>query len=159
MIGRREFIAGLGGAAAWPLAARAQQGELVRRVGVLTSADTIDIDIINRRWRDELEKLGWMEGRNLRLDIRFGTGDAVQTGALAADLVQLAPDVIVATYLVALRAVQQQTKTIPIVFLGSGDPRRNREGEEPHASGGQCHRDCERVRLARRQVASRTCAK
>jgi putative ABC transport system substrate-binding protein len=120
MIERRDFITLLGGAAAWPLAARAQQGELVRRVGVLTSgADTVEV---TTRWRDELEKLGWMEGRDLRLDIRFGTGDAVQTGALAADLVQLSPDVIVATYLVALRAVQQQTKTIPIVFLGSGDP-------------------------------------
>jgi putative ABC transport system substrate-binding protein len=71
---------------------------------------------------DELQRLGWFEGRNLRLDFRFGNGDANQTRVFAADLVQLTPDVIVTVYLVALRALQQQTKTIPVVCVGAGDP-------------------------------------
>jgi putative tryptophan/tyrosine transport system substrate-binding protein len=113
---RREFIAGLGGAATWLRAAWAQQGERVRRVGVLTFSGDTDI----RTFRDNLEQLDWIEGRNLRLDFRFGNGDA-QTRIFAADLVQLAPDVIVGTYGVAVRAVQQHTKTIPIVAAGGGD--------------------------------------
>jgi putative tryptophan/tyrosine transport system substrate-binding protein len=120
---RREFIAGLGGAAVWPVAARAQQA--VRRVGLLTFDDIgLRPSLLlttTKLLRDELQKLGWIEGRNLRLEIRFGSDDT-QTGVSAVDLVQLDPDVIVTTYLVALRAVQQQTKTIPIVFIGTGDP-------------------------------------
>jgi ABC-type uncharacterized transport system substrate-binding protein len=73
-------------------------------------------------FRDALEQLGWIEGRNLRLDVRLGDGDARKTSALAADLVRLAPDVIVTVWGGGLRAVQQQTKTIPIVFIGAGDP-------------------------------------
>jgi putative ABC transport system substrate-binding protein len=91
---RREFIAGIGGAAAWPLAASAQQGERVRRVGVLslaaTEADSLDL---RKLIYEELQKLGWIEGRNLRLDYRFAVGlDRIR--AAAADLVRLAPDVI-----------------------------------------------------------------
>jgi putative tryptophan/tyrosine transport system substrate-binding protein len=123
---RREFIAGLGGAAAvWPLAARAQQGERVRRVGVLTYGFDTPNDPSFRSLRDYLEQRGWSEGRNLRLDFRSGDGDARKTSALAADLVQLAPDVIVAAYLAALRALQQETKTIPVVFIGGGDVVEN----------------------------------
>jgi putative tryptophan/tyrosine transport system substrate-binding protein len=119
---RREFIAGLGGAAVWPLAARAQQGQQVRGVGVLTyGSDTPSSRSLSSILRADLEQLGWSEGRNLRLDFRFGDGDARRTSALAADLVQLAPDVIVVLYAVALRAVQQETKTIPVVFIGGGD--------------------------------------
>ena len=125
MIGRREFIAGIGGAAAWPVVARAQQGERVRRVGFLTyGPETAAAGTsISTRLRDELEKLGWTEGRNLRLDFRFGNGDAAhnQTRIFAADLVHLAPDAIVTVYGVALSAVQQQTTTIPIVLIGAGD--------------------------------------
>jgi putative tryptophan/tyrosine transport system substrate-binding protein len=121
---RRVFIAGLGSAMAWPLATRAQQGERVRRVGLLTNAE---LEIVTRGqgqklFLDELQKLGWVEGRNLRLDVRFGAGDDTQTGVVAADLVKLAPDVIVTTTGVALRTVLQETKTVPIVFLGAGDP-------------------------------------
>jgi putative tryptophan/tyrosine transport system substrate-binding protein len=119
---RRDFIAGLGGAAIWPLAARAQQGERVRRVGFLTYGAA------NDGWdgfRDELEKLGWVEGRNLLLDVRFADGDIDRAGTLAAQLTKLAPDVIVTVYGVAFRAVQQQTKLIPIVFIGNGDPVEN----------------------------------
>jgi putative tryptophan/tyrosine transport system substrate-binding protein len=116
---RREFIAGLG-AAAWPHAVRAQQGERVRRVGVLTSGFDIPNGIV-RLCRDDLKQLGWSEGRNLRLDLRFGNGDATQTRAFAADLVQLSPDVIVAVYLEAFEEAQRRTKTIPIVAIGGGD--------------------------------------
>jgi putative tryptophan/tyrosine transport system substrate-binding protein len=121
---RREFIAGLGGAAAWPLVARGQQGERVRRVGVLTSSFDVPNGIV-RLFRDDLKQLGWSEGRNLRPDLRFGNGDATQTRAFAADLVQLSPDVIVAVYLEAFEEVQQRTKTIPIVAIGGGDLLEN----------------------------------
>jgi putative tryptophan/tyrosine transport system substrate-binding protein len=120
---RREFIAGLGGtAAAWPLAARAQQLERMRRVGFLTHGSEI---VWQKRLQDELEKLGWTEGRNLRLDSRFGNGEATQTRVFAADLVQLAPDVIVVVYGAAIEEVQQRTKTIPIVIVGGGDLLEN----------------------------------
>jgi putative tryptophan/tyrosine transport system substrate-binding protein len=119
---RREFIAGLGGAAAWPLAARAQQGDRVRRIGFLTYGSEIDpFSFPDKTLRDEFEKLGWTQGRNLRLDFRIASGDATRTRIFAADLVRLAPDVIVAVYGAALRAVQQETKTIPIVVGGAGD--------------------------------------
>jgi putative tryptophan/tyrosine transport system substrate-binding protein len=119
---RREFIAGLGGMVAWPVGARAQPQERVRRVGVLNYAsDTPYVRSLLSILRGGLEKLGWTEGRNLRLDFRFGNGDAAQTRIFAADLVHLAPDVIVTVIGSALLAVQQQTKTIPIVFIGGGD--------------------------------------
>jgi putative ABC transport system substrate-binding protein len=123
---RREFIAGLGGAVAWPLVARAQQGQRVRRVGVLTyGSDTGVGPSIPKLLRDDLEQFGWSERRDLRLDFRFGDGDARKTSALAADLVQLAPDVIVAVYGAPFEEVQQRTKTIPIVIIGGGDLREN----------------------------------
>jgi putative ABC transport system substrate-binding protein len=117
---RREFIAGLGGAAAWPLKAHAQQS---RRVGVITPGEA-DEPLVNvRLWREELQKLGWDEGRNLRLDVRFiGAGDIDRARTAAADLVRLAPDVILLSGGPALDAAQQETKTIPIVFQGAGDP-------------------------------------
>jgi putative tryptophan/tyrosine transport system substrate-binding protein len=126
---RREFIAGLGGAATWPLVARAQQGERVRRVAFLAYGGDTDIGFgpssFRRLLRDNLEKLGWGEGRNLRLDFRFGDGDVRKTSAFAADLVQLVPDVIVTVYLAAFEEVQQRTKTIPIVIAGGGDLLEN----------------------------------
>ena len=120
---RRDFIALLGGAAAWPVLARAQQGERVRRVGFLGfSEDGISSDMMLKVVRDELQKLGWTEGRNLRLDVRFGGGDVARTRAYAAELVKLAPDVIVTGAFIPTRAAQQETTTIPIVFVGTGDP-------------------------------------
>jgi putative ABC transport system substrate-binding protein len=84
---------------AWPLTARAQQGERLRRIGVLTyGAETLASKSGFSIFRDRLEQLGWIEGRNLRLDFRFGDGDARKTSALAVELVQLAPDVIVVVY-------------------------------------------------------------
>ena len=112
---RREFIAGLGSAAAWPLAARAQRGERMRRVGVLTFGfETGPGSAAIRLLRGALEQLGWREGRNLQVDVRFGGGDAHKTSAFAADLVRLAPDVIVAVYLGATADEE--------------DPNRNRRG-------------------------------
>jgi putative tryptophan/tyrosine transport system substrate-binding protein len=124
---RREFLVAIGGVATWPLVARARQRERVRHVGLLTNAE-LETGTQGRFFKlflDELQKLGWVEGRNVRLDARFGAGDDTQTGVVAADLVHLAPDVIVTAYLAALRAVQQQTKTIPIVFVGGGDAVQN----------------------------------
>jgi hypothetical protein len=116
---RRQFIAAIGGAAAWPLAARAQQG--VRRVGVLTAAAEATA-ILPRGLREELPKLGWIEGRNLRLDVRGGDYKTDRYRTFAAELVNLRPDVIVTAGTPATTAVQQLTQTIPIVFLVVGDP-------------------------------------
>jgi putative tryptophan/tyrosine transport system substrate-binding protein len=115
---RREFIAGLGGAA-WSLAARAEQPERVRRVGVLIYSAEND-PVSGERLaalQNALEGAGWTEGRNLRMDIRFGAADPAQLQSAAKALVDLAPDVIVAGAAPATRAVQQLTTTIPIVFV------------------------------------------
>jgi putative tryptophan/tyrosine transport system substrate-binding protein len=121
---RREFIAGLGGAAAWPLAARAQQGDRIRRIGVLMSGDEKD-----PQWKtllsafiQTLAGLGWTVGRNLRMDLRWGGADANRIGAFAQELVGLQPDIILAASTVATVALQQETRTIPIVFANAGDP-------------------------------------
>jgi putative tryptophan/tyrosine transport system substrate-binding protein len=125
---RRSFITLLGGAAvAWPLAAKAQQGGRLRRVGVLTSGT--ERDQVSQAqiaaFRNGLAKVGWVEARNLRIDLRFGGGDANDIRAYAAELVNLAPDVIVASGNAATRAFQQQTQTIPIVITGVGDALAN----------------------------------
>ena len=127
---RRTFITLLGGAAAsWPLAARAQQRERVRRVGVLLFfAESDERSVTYQKViRDELAKLGWIEGRNLRLDFRYGGGDISgdinrnRMRTYAAELVKLAPDVIFARSGAALFFLQQATTTIPIVMSGGGD--------------------------------------
>jgi putative ABC transport system substrate-binding protein len=117
---RRHFITLAGSAAvAWPLALRAQQAERMRRVGVLFG--TLESDPKSPRYsavfRQELAKRGWTEGRNLHIDFRFSAEPAA-TEASAAELVRLAPDVIYAWGGIQVRAVQQQTQTIPIVFIG-----------------------------------------
>jgi len=115
MIKRREFITLLGGAAAWPLAARAQQAERVRRVGVLSfAAESDPRSQLVRRMGEELEKLGWIEGRNLRVEYRFAAGDLDRTRHFAADLVRLAPEVIVAASGAAVRFLQTETRINPI---------------------------------------------
>jgi putative ABC transport system substrate-binding protein len=111
MIGRRDFITLLGGAAVWPVLARAQQGDRLRRVGALLANEPV----VQKLIYDELQKLGWIEGRNLRLDYRFGAEPDMR--AAAADLVRLAPDVIITPSGAAFYAVQQETRTIPIVFV------------------------------------------
>jgi putative ABC transport system substrate-binding protein len=119
---RRTFITLLASAATWPLAARAQQGERVRRIGVLTGG--AENDPANQAaiaaLRDGLAKLAWAEGRNLRIELRFGGGDADRFRAYAAELVSLAPEVIVTSGGAAARAMEQQTQTVPVIFTGAG---------------------------------------
>jgi putative ABC transport system substrate-binding protein len=121
---RREFVAGLGSTAAWPLVARAQQGERVRRIGVLLPFDENDPVIKSRisAFTQALAELGWTNGRNVRMDLRWGHGDINQIGTLAQELVGLQPDVIVTNGTPDTVAVQRETQTIPIVFASMDDP-------------------------------------
>jgi putative tryptophan/tyrosine transport system substrate-binding protein len=121
---RREFIAGLGSAAAWPLAARAQQGDRVRRIGVLQGGDENDPAIKPRvsAFTQALADLGWTDGRNVRMDLRSTGPDINRIRVLAQELVGLQPDIIVAGGSLATIAVQRETRTIPIVFASATDP-------------------------------------
>ncbi len=121
---RREFISLLGGVAAWPLTARAQQGERVRRVGVLMSLAADDSESSARltAFVQGLQQLGWTDGRNVRIDTRWAAGDADRGRKYAAELVALAPDVIITDTSFNVAAVQQATRTVPIVFGGVIDP-------------------------------------
>src|ERR1700722_5891892 len=121
---RREFITLLGSAAvAWPLAARAQQGERMRRVGVLQglAADDPLAQANNAAFLQELQQLGWIDGRNVRIDFRWGAGDAADMRKYAAELVALAPDVIL-TPGSSVGPLLQATRTVPIVFVIVPDP-------------------------------------
>src|SRR6516164_760114 len=124
MIRRREFIAALGGAAAWPLAARAQQGDRVRRVGVLMPLDENDPEGKRRysAFTQALAGLGWSDGRNMRMDLRWFGDDTNRIRALAQELVDLQPDIIATVGTPATAAVQRETRTIPIVFASVVDP-------------------------------------
>jgi putative ABC transport system substrate-binding protein len=119
---RREFIAGLGSTAAWPLAARAQQGDRVRRIGVLLPDNENDETARLSTFTQALAGLGWTEGRNVRMDARGGGGDINRTRAFAKELVGLQPDIILAGSTAATAALQRETRTIPIVFAGVVDP-------------------------------------
>jgi len=122
---RREFIMLLGGAAAgWPLAARAQQGERMRSVGVLMSlvADDPEGQARVAAFRQGLQQLGWIDGRNVRIDIRWAAGDADRIRRYAAELVALAPDVILAIGAAVTGPLRQATRTVPIVFVNVSDP-------------------------------------
>ena len=121
---RREFIALHGGAAEWPLAARAQQGERMRRIGVLTNLAQSDPEghARNAAFLQGLQELGWREGRNVRLEYRWTAGDAERGQKYAAELVALAPDVILTTGSAGLVPLLQVTRTIPIVFTIVPDP-------------------------------------
>jgi putative ABC transport system substrate-binding protein len=123
-IGRREFITLLGGAAAaWPLAAQGQQGDRVRRIGVLmsTAADDAEGKARIAAFLDGLQKLGWIDGRNVRIDTRWPTSTE-QVRKYAAELVALAPDVILATGSPSLSPLLEATRAGPIVFVNVGDP-------------------------------------
>jgi putative ABC transport system substrate-binding protein len=120
---RRDFITLLGGAAAtWPLAARAQQGERVRRIGVLMQEDENDPLAKVSPFTQALADLGWTDGRNVRIDLRWAGGDINRIRALAQELVGLQPDIILAASTVATAALQRETRTIPIVFANLSDP-------------------------------------
>ena len=122
---RRDFITLLGGAAAvWPLAARAQQPERVRRVGVLMSGGERDPETQLRMgaFREGLQKLGWAEGRNLHIDYRWGGGSIERTRNYAAELVALKPDVIFGAPTSAAVPLHRETRTIPVVFAQVPDP-------------------------------------
>jgi putative tryptophan/tyrosine transport system substrate-binding protein len=120
---RRDFIAGLG-AAAWPGAARAQQGDRVRRIGVLTGLDENDPDAKPRlsAFTQALADLGWTDGRNVRMDLRWYGDEINRMRALAQELVGLQPAIILTGGTPATIAVQRETRTIPIVFANVGDP-------------------------------------
>jgi putative tryptophan/tyrosine transport system substrate-binding protein len=121
---RREFISLLGGAAAWPLAARAQQGERMRRIGVLmsTAADDPVAKTRGAAFLQRLQQLGWTEGNNVRIDYRWGAGDADRIRRYAAELIEFAPDVILASSAPSVASLLQATRTVPIVFAAVTDP-------------------------------------
>jgi putative tryptophan/tyrosine transport system substrate-binding protein len=121
---RRKFIALLGGAAAWPLAASAQQSERTRRICVLMSTSVDDPQDPARlaAFAQGLQELGWTIGRNLRIDYRWGASSPDNTRKYAAELAALAPDVMLTSGAIALAAVQQISHTIPVVFVNLIDP-------------------------------------
>jgi putative ABC transport system substrate-binding protein len=122
---RREFITLLGGAAAaWPLAARAQQQERMRRTGVLMSASENDPEYqaYMSSFREGLQKFGWMDGRNIRIDYRWGALDAESRQRFAKELVAMQPDLILTQNTPTTASVLQQTRIIPIIFAAVSDP-------------------------------------
>jgi putative tryptophan/tyrosine transport system substrate-binding protein len=121
---RRQFISLLGAAVAWPLAARAQQGERVRRIGSLTNlrADDPEGQARNTVFLQELAQLGWMAGRNVQIDSRWASGDTERLRKYAAELIAPAPDVILARGSQAVEALRQATRVVPIVFETVADP-------------------------------------
>jgi len=122
---RRQFITFFGSAVAtWPLVARAQKREQIARIGVLMSAAAEDPEGQSRfaAFRQALQKLGWTEGQNVRIDVRWAAADAALERKFATDLVSLTPDVILATASPTVAALQSVTRTVPIVFAHSVDP-------------------------------------
>lgn len=121
---RREFMTLLGGVAAWPLTARAQQPDRMRRIGVLLPAAENDPDY--QPWlgafAQRLQELGWIEGRNVRTDTRWATVNTAELRKQAAELTALAPDVILAPGTGAVRPLLQVTRTVPVVFPIIADP-------------------------------------
>ena len=121
---RRAFIAGLGSAAAWPLAVRAQPPERMRRIGMLMNrvADNPEAQARLKAFAQGLQQLGWAEGRNVRMDVRWTAGVAEHLHRYAAELVAIMPDVILADGAVSVSALQGATRSVPIVFAGVPDP-------------------------------------
>jgi putative ABC transport system substrate-binding protein len=127
MIRRRQFITGLGSAAAWPVVARAQQAESVRRIGVLMSGSENNPRIMAQlsEFTKGLADLGWIDGRNLRIDVRWAADEIAQMRILAKALVELQPDVIHSNSTPGTAALQRETRTLPIVFATPADPVRD----------------------------------
>ena len=164
-IGRREFIMLLGGAAlSWPLAARAQQQAAIPRfVGLLLSQSEGSQEARDRvaAVREGLEKLGWIEGHNLRFETRYANGSADRLGEEAAELVQLWPDVLIASATAALASLKKATSTIPIVFAQVTDPVGAGFVRSSGATRGKRHRIYAARVFDRHQMAGaakRTCA-
>jgi putative ABC transport system substrate-binding protein len=134
---RRAFIGLLGGAAAWPLAARAQQGERIRRVGLLTglAQDDPEAQARIKAFQQRLQELGWTDGRNIHIDYRWTAGDVGRTKTYAAELVALAPDVILVNTPPGLAALQKATRTIPIVFVQVVDASESSATSIAHPGG------------------------
>ena len=121
---RRDFVAGLGSVAAWPMAVQAQQRERMRRIGVLMSAvegDPIGLEYVTA-FAQALAELGWSVGRNVRIEYRWGAGDLDRFRRYAAELVALSPDVVLASAGSIVGALQQASRTVPIVFVTTIDP-------------------------------------
>src|SRR5215471_11751927 len=123
-IKRREFITLLGGAAAWPLSARAQQSERMRRIGVLMNfaADDAEGQVRLAAFLQGLQETGWAVGRNVRINLRWGAANNELYRKYAAELVALAPDVILASATPSVQALQHANRTVPVVFAMVGDP-------------------------------------
>jgi putative ABC transport system substrate-binding protein len=121
---RREFITLLGGAAAWPFAARAQQRERMRRIGVLTTLAADDAEAMARlaAFLQALQQLGWTDNRNVHIDYRWGAGEPERIRRNAAEMAALAPDVILANGTAGVGPLLQATRTVPIVFVQVSDP-------------------------------------
>ena len=121
---RREFVAGLGSAAVWPVTAWAQQSGGVRRIGVLM--DRIATSTLRQSYLaafiQELRQLGWTEGQNLRVDVHWSAGDASLARTYAAQLIGLMPDVLIASTTINLTAIREATSTVPVVFVSVSDP-------------------------------------
>jgi putative tryptophan/tyrosine transport system substrate-binding protein len=124
MMNRREFIAGLAGATALPLAARAEQPDRMRRIGMLLPAAADDAEFQTRvgAFLEGMQQSGWTIGQNVQIDSRWATTNAVEIRRHAAELAALAPDAILASSSPALAALQQATRTVPIVFVNVIDP-------------------------------------
>ena len=124
MIGRREFITLVGGAAAWPMETQAQQPERMRRIGVLSNIGESDLEAQSMvaALHVGLRKLGWVNGRNLQIDHRWAAGSPERIVALAQDLLSLNPEAIVAHTTPSVAALRNQTDTVPIVFVQISDP-------------------------------------
>ena len=125
MSNRREFITLLGGAAAaWPLRARAQQPERVRRIGVLMLYPKNDPQgqLRATAFQEGLQKLGWVVGRNVQIDFQWGFGDADWIRSAAAELLRQAPDLILANGTPAAKTMQQASRTVPVIFIAGSDP-------------------------------------
>ncbi len=121
---RREFITLLGGLASWPLAAQAQQPDRVRRISVLmgiAESDPAQQSFVSA-FTQALQKLGWRDGGNIRIDYRWGAGDGDRIRSFARELVELKPDLIVGHITPVVAALKQQTRTVPIVFIQVSDP-------------------------------------
>jgi len=137
---RREFITLIGGAAAWPLAARAEQQEGVRRIGVLIGvADDPETKGWVSIFRKRLDELGWKVDGNLQIEERWTAGDPDQNRRFASELLAMKPDAVFAFSSVAVAALQQKNPTVPIVFTAISDPVGSGFVESLARPGRKCH--------------------